>query len=244
MIRATYANMYKNIIRKKMKKQTNNFKNILFITFLTFVLSFSIVLALDEVAENITNQSATATGSNNSVVIFLTGWTDDPQYINAWNNSTVIWNYFRGYYYDSVYGYFQLDWDDSGDIANNVHITGSTDRCSSGYGYKIGWYAYSEYYGFVDFNYDSSVYVYYCLSDQSMYGHAYSELVWFQNFEWIWFEILTTPINTTPETTTSTWFVNDRTNIIDVEWNPGPNVIGSDVFEFKDTGESIFYIIK
>ncbi len=235
-----------------MKKQTNNFKKIFFTIFCLFVFSYGIVFALDKVAENIANQSASDVGSNNSLVSFLTGWNNDPQYINAGNNSTVIGNYFSWYYYDSVYGFFRLDWDLSGDVKNNVHVSWSTSKCDSWYGYKIWGYAYSENFWFIDFDYNSSTYVYYCIDDKKMHGYAYSDLIWFQNFEWIWFEIITRPIDTLAETTTNTWFVNDTTNVVDTDNNPNqpwiidyqPTKIGTDTFEFKDTSESIFYIIK
>ncbi len=227
-----------------MKKQILSFKNLLFLNLVVVFFFLWSVYAVNIVAENISPQTASGTGSSGSSVSFITWGSVDPAYINVWNNSTIIWNYFRGYYYDSVYWFFQLDWDSSWNIENNVHISGSTDKCGSGYGYKIWWYAYSENFWLIDFDHDSSTYVYYCLSDKQMYGYAYSELVWFQNFEGIWFEIITEATWVDSDPSTNSWFTNSTTTVDSPNQNYKPNKIGTDIFQLKDTDESIFYIIK
>jgi hypothetical protein len=63
-------------------------------------------------------------------------------YINKGENSSIIGNYFSGYYYDSMLGYFKVD--QSPDQSENVRIVGSTGICPSDYGYKLGGYSYSE----------------------------------------------------------------------------------------------------
>jgi len=42
----------------------------------------------------------------------------------------------------------------------------------------------------MDFDYNSSIYVYYCESDKKLHGFAYSKALGFQNFEGIGFEII------------------------------------------------------
>jgi len=230
------------MIIKNMKKQIKSFKNLFFVNTLVILFFLWSAYAANKVAENIAVQTSSGTGSSNSQITFLS-WA----YINTWNNSTVIGNYFQGYYYDSVYGFFHLNWDDA-ELKNNVHISGSTDKCSSWYGYKLGGYAYSENFGFIDFDYDSASYVYYCLADKQLHGYAYSEIVGFQNFEAIWFEIITSSdITVNPNATSNDGFTNDSTTVSDSptsNYQPQPNKIWTDTFEFRDTDESIFYIIK
>ena len=225
-----------------MKKQTKNFKNLFLLNLIIVVFFLWSVYAANKVSENITVQTSSGTGSSNSQITFLSG-----AYVNTWNNSTVIGNYLSGYYYDSIYWFFQLDWDSS-NIDNNVHVSWSTDKCSSWYGYKIWGYAYSEDFWFIDFSYDESIYVYYCLSDNLLHWYAYSEIIGFQNFEDIWFEISTqSDIVSDPNQGTNNWFTNDDTNINNnpsLNYPLNPNKIWTDIFEFKDTDESIFYIIK
>ena len=96
-------------------------------------LGFTLSYALDVISSSIKNQSATSPGSYNSEISFLTGAAS---YINKNNDSDIIENYFTGAYYDSQFELFQLNW--STDTTKNVRIIGTTGKCSSGYGYKLG----------------------------------------------------------------------------------------------------------
>jgi len=210
------------------------------------ILSFGLVFWEDIVSQILPDDIADAAGSNGSIIETGAG-TSEVAYVNKWNNSTVVWNYFQWYYYDSLLGFFRLDW--SSNTSENVRIVGSTGACPSGYGYKLWGYAYSEASGFIDFDYNGSIFVYYCETDKSLHGHAYSELVWFQNFEGIGFEIIPN-IWTIAEVTGTGVFVNDVTNIIDIVTYTGAtsnydyNVIWWDIVNLDTTEESIFYIIK
>ena len=134
-----------------------------------------VTYALDVVDTEFSPQVATSSGSSNSQVWFSTGGalTGTTSYINKDNDSDIIGNYFKGYYYDTVLGFFELDW--SLDASQNVRIVSSTDKCSSGYGYKVAGYAYSTVAGFIQFDYSSDIYVYYCEVDKKLHGHAYSD---------------------------------------------------------------------
>ena len=215
---------------------------------LILVLIFSFVF-WDTISHIIPYQLSSSTWSSSSEISFST-WSStnsDTNYINAWDNSSIIWNYFNWYYYDSVLGFFKLNW--SSDKSKNVHISNSTSRCSSGYWYKFSWYAYSTYYGFINFAYSNSIFVYYCESDKKLHWYAYSEHNWFQNFEDIWFNIVPAVWGTIVNNSSSL-FVNDITEIDNEDsfsWsssNYDHETIGWDRINIEDTDESIFYIIK
>lgn len=214
------------------------------------LIVFGIVFAEDFPSFQFSDTFSTGSGSNGSQVKVF---DDTPannytlEYWNKGNNSTVIGNYFRGYYYDTMLWFFRLDW--SADTSENVRIIGSTGICPSGYGYKLWGYAYSESAGFIDFDYNSNIFVYYCEIDKELHGFGYSEMVGFQNFEGIGFEIIPN-IGTVAETTGTGVFVNDTTTINDIvtfTWatsNYDYNTIGGDTINLDVTEESIFYIIK
>jgi hypothetical protein len=96
-----------------------------------------LTFALDILGTNFPSQGSTSPGSNNSTVWFSTGSSSSgtTSYWNKNNDSDTIGNYLRGYYYDTQFGFFLLDWNT--DSIKNVHIIGSTDKCGSGYGYKF-----------------------------------------------------------------------------------------------------------
>ena len=162
-------------------------------------------------------------------------------YVNPNNNSSIIWNYFKWYYYDSVYWFFKLDWNSSWN-SNNVRIVNSTDKCDW-YWYKLGWYAYSENFWFIDFSYNNTYFVYYCVNDKELHWYAYLENIWFQSFEWIWFEIVPEVTNNT-STVESSDFVNDNTEITNPNYENPEQVIHWNIQHIKDTDWSVFYIIK
>ncbi len=218
----------------------------------------------DGIAHTFQQQSASNPGSNGSIVSIQIWGSPSAglYYINKGDNSSVVGNYFRGYYYDSILGYFQVDALSHGN--ENVRVVWSTDRCSNWYGYKLWGYAYSEHFGFVDFDYNEDIYVYYCMADTSLHGYAYSDHVGFQNFEWISFPILVEIQEDPSDLPTQTGsFVNDAVEIhhesmgSDTSGNGGiphnaqaensnfhTETIQNDVFKFEVDKESLFYIIK
>lgn len=169
----------------------------MFLGFVVFFLSgILFAFALDVVSNDFDSQSATSSGSNNSTVWFSTGGlsldgtaSGTTSYINKNNDSDTIGNYLRGYYYDTQLGFFRLDWNLT-DTTKNVRIISSTDKCGTGYGYKFGGYAYGEAGGYIKFDYNNDIFVYYCESDKKLHGYAYSEHTGFQNFEGLSFEVV------------------------------------------------------
>jgi len=218
-------------------------KIFLIIGFLLF--SWVITVFWNDILYSIWYQIATQWGSSNSLIRFSHGSSTD--YINKSTDSTVIGNYFTWYYYDSVLWFFKLDW--SEDIQKNVRIISSTTKCPSWeYGYKFWWYAHSQYYGFMDFDYSDDIFVYYCENDKKLHGYAYTKYNWFQNFEGIGFEIL--PSNSIINISWTGLFVNDTIQIgqeSTYTWTNSTawyNSLWGNIFNFDDTKESLFYIIK
>lgn len=225
----------------KKQKLKKFFKKNIVISFLSF-FSFWVVFWAWFTSIFIEAQQSTGLWSTNSVISFT--WSESPTtwnewyYVNLGDNSSIIWNYFEWFYYDSVFWLFQLDW--SNDTNENVRIVDSTSNCWTGYGYKLWWRAYSGKAGYIDFDYNSSTYVYYCEDDNRLHWTAYSQYVWYQNFEWIEVQV----IPNIASLVTELWseiFVNDYTNIGDStsSWS-----LGWDTINLDDTKESIFYIIK
>ena len=174
--------------------------------------------ALDVVDTNFTPQSAISSGSNNNQIWFSTGTasTGTTSYWNKNNDSDTIGNYLAGYYYDTQFGFFRLDWN-ALDMTQNVRIISSTDKCSTGYGYKIGGYAQSDFAGFMQFDYDANNFVYYCQSDKKLHGWAYNESLGFQSFEGIGFEIIAlaqNPQTFSPSSGSDPFFVNNNSIIL------------------------------
>ncbi len=219
--------------------------------FLFFCLFVGIAWAVwnDVISDYIPAQQPWFPWSSSSLISFTVepGELPAAAYINKWNNSTIIWNYFQWYYYDDMFGFFKLDW--SSNANDNVRVVSATSKCTSSYGYKLWWYAYSADFWFIDFDHNKDIFVYYCEADKQLYGYGYSKTLWFQNFTWIEFEII--PNVQTIVENTSTWvFVNDSTRIESIQTYTGTtsnfdyNSIWWDINEFDTTKESIFYIIK
>lgn len=194
---------------------------------------------------DIENSTAVWLWSNNSLNTFSTWWiTKKTSYTNEWNNSDIIWDYLSWFYYNSLYWFFELNW--SSDNSKNIRITSSTDLCNSGYGYKLGGYAKSDTLWLIDFDYNSTVYVYYCLDDASLHGKAYSDLIGYQNFEWLHFQILST-LSWSLDSSADTLFVNNTTTIFSNSKESlinksNPNIVKKEAIEYWE--ESIFYIWK
>ncbi|MDP2104079.1 MAG: hypothetical protein Q8K26_04115 [Candidatus Gracilibacteria bacterium] len=218
--------------------------------FLLFFSSVFIVFALDVVSNNFDPQPATSSGSNNSTVWFSTGGlsldetaSGTTSYINKTNDSDTIGNYLRGYYYDTQFGFFRLDWN-LVDTTKNVRIISSTDKCGTGYGYKFGGYAYGEAGGYIKFDYNNDIFVYYCESDDKLHGYAYSEHTGFQSFEGLSFEIIALSGNTPSLTFGSdSFFVNNTSLILMGLSGRSTDIQGESVANQKGR-EVIFYIVK
>lgn len=209
---------------------------------------FQYVYAVDSISSAFTSQISSWLWSNNSQI--SVDW--NLSYVNKWDNSSVIWNYFIWYYYDSVLWFFQTDW--STNTSENVRVIWSTSKCPNSYGYRIWGYSYSESFGFIDFDFNDDVYVYYCDFDKSFHGYAYSAFLWFQNFEWIQFIIEPSidQVVELPDEDDDT-FINTDTEITNPDlWNESDtnnsnftvNTIQNDTIEFDTRVESLFYIIK
>ncbi len=235
----------KNTLLSSMRRKINKKKFIEF-SLIAIWLSIFLYVFANDIMNIIARQSATTLGSNNAQITFsYTGWSET-YYVEQGGNSTILWNYFKWYYYDSMMGFFQLDW--SSNPNKNVSITNSTSKCGTSYGYKLWGYAYNPYYGFIDFDYNFSTFVYYCVGDKKLHGYGYNKYVWFQSFEGIGFELYPSTWALLG-TTNSNLFVNDTSNINQVNqssWsnsNYSNNGIWGDIFNIDDTKESVIYII-
>jgi len=229
-----------------MKKQKNYWKKLWFLIFCTIWLIWisTLVYASWSLVRDLDNSVSTWVWANGSVTEFTVDWTKwtayATKYANKEDNSSIIWNYFAWYYYDSVYWFFKLNWSDN--ESENVRIVNSTDKCDW-YWYKLWWYAYSEDFWFVDFSYNDDYFVYYCVWDKKLHWYAYMENIWFQNFEWITFDI-------NPEVTSDAIqinddsFVNDNTEITKPEYENDKDVINWNIQYINDRKWSIFYIVK
>lgn len=88
------------------------------------------------------SSSTGSIGANGSRIQFSPLSSGLTQYVNTDGDATDIGNQFAGYYVDTIYGPFRLDW--SSDSVKNVSIVGSTPSCADGFGYLLGGYVRSE----------------------------------------------------------------------------------------------------
>lgn len=228
----------------KNNKIKNFFKLKLII--ISLILSFSTAYAIDSFSSNISSQTSSWVWSAWWIISLPDqgAWNGTIDYMNAGNNSTVIGNFFKWYYYDTLFWLFTLDWSPT-EPENNVRIVWSTSACTTWYGYKLGGYAYSTFFGYTDFDYNENIFVYYCVDDGELHWYSYNKNIWFQNFEGIGFEII--PNVWTMSENSSTWvFVNDTTKInLPDFWDGNINsFVWGDSINLQDDKESIFYIIK
>jgi hypothetical protein len=241
----------------KSKKSHNVFR-ILLGMFIGAFFFGTLVYATDSLTRTFETIGATALGSSASQVWFSSGWLSEDAttsgtttYYNAWNDTQLIGNYLSGYYYDSNYGFFQLNWNTL-HPENNVKIVATTDKCGEWvYGYRFDGYARgieTVPSGFnvwsIDFWYNDDVFVYYCDNDKKLHWYAYSEDLWTQTFEWIPFEIWTVP-NIVNEFTPKVdpFFANNNSAVV-ADIIPNFNSIQWDKVSTEGWKESIFYIIK
>ena len=239
---------------KIMKKQNKNIstlfssyakKKTFSIFFFVCIVGVSLTVFADDILNYIAQQTALSAGSNNSLVTFSHNPAANTYYVNQWWNSTIIWNYLKGYYFDDKLGYFKLDW--STTTSENVRFVSSTEKCWTSYGYKLWGYAYSNYFWFMDFDFDNNIFVYYCEGDNKLHGYAYNEFSGFQSFNGIGFAISSTGSFVWAQS--SNLFVNDTTNINAKNAYTGSDSnlskwIGWNIFNIDDTKESIIYIIR
>ncbi len=222
-------------------------KTLAFYIFISFVFFISPAFA----DYSFTSQSSGLPFGSSDTKVYVDG---NLHYVNKWENSSVIHNYFTGVYYDTRFWDFRVDW--SSNEIQNVRIVASTGKCANGYGYQLWGYAKSDMVWFVDFDYNTDIFVYYCLSDQKLHWYAYSDQVGFQNFEGISFPIgLDIPIveiwvswtgtfvnNTlTPNQWTTSWVlwtVNAENS------NFSDDSVQHDLFQLETEKENTFYIIK
>lgn len=226
----------------------------IFLVKISFVIIFSFWVVYWASQVNFTTQTSMWLWSNNSniSVSYPNGDTQGiTSYVNNGDNSSIIWNYFTWYYYDSILWFFRLDW--SSNEKQNVRITGSTSKCTSGYWYKLWWYAYSQYQWYIDFDYNDDIFVYYCESDNVLHGYAYAQHIGFQNFEWIGFEIVPILVQVSEPESSLEVFVNDTSLIASPSapiydggesMNTSTTIPSSLPNGIDVTRESIFYIIK
>lgn len=138
-------------------------------------------------------------GSSFSNVWFSTGGTTssggyfsgETTYYNAGNDTQVTGNYLSGYYYDTNYGYFELNWHNGDGTSFKVSIERRLNDQELIARNKVGVYCYkfdgwakgitttfngnsSNDVGFIDFGYNSDIFVYYCDDDKKLHGYAYS----------------------------------------------------------------------
>jgi len=241
--------------------QKNIWKQLALFPILFCGLFFSYTYAADVVSENFSTQTSAGTWSNGSIISV----DSNLSYINKWNNSSVIGNYFSGFYYDSFLWYFETDWNNLNQ-SENVRVIWSTWKCDTWYGYKLWGYAWSSSVWFIDFDYNDDVFVYYCVDTSELEWYAYSSFAWFQNFEWISFdiEVIPTTESEEPQSSSTGTFVNESSTITDewsIEWNDEvplvedpsskdnnsnftTDTIQNDLIEFDTKYESLFYIIK
>ena len=104
----------------------------------------SFVYAMWVVLGNINYVKSTQNGSNNSVIHFSTwtynSWTYYTKYANKDNDSIIIWDYLKWYYYDTELWFFLLDWDIV-NVDNNIYFSAFTSKCNTWNWYKLSWYA-------------------------------------------------------------------------------------------------------
>ena len=183
-------------MKKKKKIYFKKLKILFFVLGIIWWISLS--FAYDKIWEYIKTQSS---NSRITVSKHLTTY-----YVNKNNDYNAIWDYLKGYYYDSVYWYFRLDWSD--DLNNNVHFSSKfswdSTKCSSGTWYTLSWFAYSKYYWYINFDYWT--WVYYCVNDNKLHWFAYSDHLWYQSFEGIKFNIIDHKEIKTPD-------INDKYDI-------------------------------
>ena len=150
-------------------------RKILSLMTLMVVLLPSMGAALDVVTP--LTSSSGSIGANGSRIQFSPLSSGLTEYINTNGDATDIGNRFGGYYVDTIYGPFRLDW--SSNATKNVSIVASTPSCPQGFGYLLGGSVRSEggpaslasAFGYISLSTPGSK-VYYCPATGQLYGRA------------------------------------------------------------------------
>ena len=123
--------------------------------------------------------------------------------INLNNDDLLVWDYFTGFYHDSAYGPFEMEyrgvswnsWDTQRVSISNTDVSSDCDNSITHIWYKLTGFSYSPEFWAMDFDHDSSHYAYICVprlenSDLNSYlaWNAFSELIWTQHFGGIEFD--------------------------------------------------------
>jgi hypothetical protein len=218
----------------------------------------SLVYATDSISRYFPTSSASTLWTSASLISFST-WGNSADgtlsggtsYYNLNNDTQSVGNYLSGVYYDSNYGYFQLHWDNT-TPENNVRVTSVSTKCGVGnYGFDLWGYAKSidiwgdnNLVGLIKFDYSPDINVYYCDNDKKLHGYAYSEMTWFQSFEWISFEIWAIPDIVNPLTPRNDPYFANNNSVLVTEFTPSFNSVQSDINSTEAGKESLFYIVK
>jgi len=150
-------------------------------------LIISTVYAADTIRTYISETMSTGISSYPDQSITTLTWV---LLVDKDNDGQLSWDYFSGNYYDSAYGVFSFD------ILNDkVSITSTSHSCgldtATHDGYSLDGYSWNDEFWAVDF---SDVYI--CIpqdenstEDSYLWWYAYSELIGFQNFDGIIFDV-------------------------------------------------------
>lgn len=133
--------------------------------------------------------------------LYIQSWA--LQIVNRDTDTSLVWDYFSGYYYDSVYGIFhtdyrELSWNNS-DIQKvqitNIDVSSNCNDAITHQWYKLEWFSYSEDFWAMNFNHDANNYVFICVPrDENsnllsyLWWNAFSELIGTQYFGGIEFD--------------------------------------------------------
>jgi len=127
--------------------------------------------------------------------IYIQSWS--LQLVNLNNDDSLVWDYFSGFYHDSAYWAFEMQfrdvswssWDTQWVSISNMDVSDNCTDSTSHRWYKLIGFSYNREFWAMDFAYDNNNYAYICVprnenSDEVWYlwWNAYSELMGSQNF--------------------------------------------------------------
>lgn len=243
--------MKKSKNKKFFSKKRFFSKILIFIWIIIFSLIW--VYWINIIWDYIKTQTSTWTGTNNNKITFSHKKTT--YYINKDDDNILTWDKLRWYYYDNIYWYFRLDWSQT--ESDNVHVSSwPTTILGCTEWYKFSWKAYSKYVWYIDFNYNSTVFVYYCndINNKKIYWDTYSTNLWKQNLDWIEIrikeKIIIDKIEEYIDISNDTDLIENENSIdwSNNNWNNN-NIWGWDKYEIEnsnieETDWNVFWIIK
>ena len=161
-------------------------------TVLLSICIFWAVYAIDTIRVTLPNTSLTWETYSTQTLQIL---DDELFLINRDNDTSFIGDFFTWYYHDSAHWRFSMD--DLG--SNGVEITStSVTDCSDNSThswYKLSGFSYNPEFWAMNFDHDSSTYVFICITNDEnsweatyIWWTAYSELIWSQNFNTVPFD--------------------------------------------------------